>query len=292
MSYKPEPEPRRFFIYKIFHKIWKFVSGFFIQRDYLFVALKELEARAKKMPGEERNILTNFLKFGQKEVKDAMIHRTDISALNIKSSINEISKSLVEKTHTRTPIFRDNIDNIVGFIYVKDLFKIVAAKKKANIKDLIRQHLITTASTKLIDLLVIMKRRRTHIAIVVDEYGSTEGIITIEDIVEEIVGEIEDEHEESNANHDYNIVADNVVISHARVGIEEIEKSLELELKSDDEDVETIGGLVMMRSGHVPKRGEIINISENAVAEILDSSPRALKKVKITKKEPSSEDLG
>lgn len=267
----------------IVNKAWKFILGLFPKKDYLHEALKELKTRSRKMSHEEKNILTNFLKFGQKEVRDVMIHRTDLSALDIKSSVNEMTKAIVEKTHTRTPIYRDNLDNIAGFVHVKDLYKVIASKKKATIKDLMRQHLITTPSTKLIDLLVIMRRRRTHIAIVVDEYGSTEGIITIEDIVEEIVGEIEDEHEDVNAvKHDFNVVEDNVIISHARVDIEEIAKILGTELKSEDEEVDTIGGLVIMRSGHVPKRGDIVPLSENVNVEILDSNPRTLKKLKIT----------
>lgn len=274
----------------ILSKSWKVISNFFLKKDYLHEAISELKARAKKMSGEEKNLLTNFLKFRHKEVRDVMIHRTDVASLNIKSSVNEISKAIAEHTHTRTPVYRDNLDNIVGFIHVKDLFQAVVSNKKTGIKDIMRQHLITTPSTKLIDLLVIMRRRKTHIAIVVDEYGSTEGIVTIEDVVEEIVGEMEDEHDDNGSNPDFNVVEDNVIISHARVEIEEIAKVLGQELKSDDEEVDTIGGLVMMRSGHVPKRGTIVNLSENITAEVLDANPRTLKKLKITYSEPEEEE--
>lgn len=286
----PEPESKSF-IKKtaIFGNLWKKVKNIFLKKDYLTEAINELKARAKKMSGEEKNILTNFLKFGHKEVKDVMIHRTDISALNIKSSLNEITKEIVDKTFTRTPIYRDNMDNMVGFVHVKDLYKIVVSNKKATIKDIMRQHLITTPSTKLIDLLVIMRRRKTHIAIVVDEYGSTEGIVTIEDIVEEIVGEMEDEHDDNSSNPDFEVVEDKVIITHARVEVEEISNVLGQALKSDDEEVDTIGGLVMMRSGHVPKRGDIINLAENITAEVLESNPRTLKKLKITLQEPEEE---
>lgn len=274
----------------IISNLWKLITYIFPKRDYLQEALTQLKARAKKLSGEERNILTNFIKFGDKEVKDVMIHRTDVSALDIKSSMNEISKAIAEQTHTRTPIYRENLDNIVGFVHVKDLFQVVVAGKKTAIKDIMRQHLITTPSTKLIDLLVIMRRRRTHIAIVVDEYGSTEGIITIEDVVEEIVGEMEDEHDDNSSNPDFNVVEDNVIISHARVEISEIAKALGHDLKSDDEEVDTIGGLVMMRSGHVPKRGDIVNLADNIIAEVLDSNPRTIKKLKITYQVPEEDE--
>lgn len=273
----------------IISKLWKACSNVFFNKDYLHEAINELKARSKKMSGEEKNLLTNFLKFRHKEVRDVMIHRTDVASLNIKSSVNEIASDIAEHTHTRTPVYRDNLDHIVGFIHVKDLFQVVVSSKKANIKDILRQHLITTPSTKLIDLLVIMRRRKTHIAIVVDEYGSTEGIVTIEDVVEEIVGEMEDEQGDNGSNPDFNVVEDNVIISHARVDIEEIAKVLGHELKSDDEEVDTIGGLVMMRSGHVPKRGAIVNLTENITAEVLDANPRTLKKLKITYSEPEEE---
>ena len=273
----------------IISKLWKACLGFFPEKDYLQEAIKKLKTRAKKMSREEKNILTNFLKFGHKEVRDVMIHRTDVSALDIKSSMNEISKAIADNTHTRTPIYRDNLDNIVGFVHVKDLFQVVVSAKKTTIKDIMRQHLITTPSTALIDLLVIMRRRKTHIAIVVDEYGSTEGIVTIEDVVEEIVGEMEDEHDDNGSNPDFEVVEDNVVISHARVEIDEIAKVFGKELKSEDEEVDTIGGLVMMRSGDVPKRGDIINIADNITAEVLESNPRTLKKLKISYSEPEGE---
>jgi magnesium and cobalt transporter len=286
----PEPEPKTQVKKSgIVSKLWKACRRIFLDRDYLHEALKELKARAKKMSREEKNILTNFIKFGQREVRDVMIHRTDVSALNAKSSMNEISKAIASQTHTRTPIYKDNLDNIIGFVHVKDLYKVLVSSKKTTIKDIIRQHLITTPSTKLIDLLVIMRRRRTHMAIVVDEYGSTEGILTIEDVIEEIVGEMEDEHDCNGSNPDFEVVQDNVIITHARVEIEEIAKVLDIELKSEDEGVDTIGGLVMMRCGHVPKRGEIINLSENITAEVLDSNPRTLKKLKITYRELEEE---
>lgn len=258
--------------------------------DDLHLALKELKLKSQKLSKEEKNILINFLKFGNKEVKDVMIHRTDIVALPIKSSLSEISKAVAEKVHTRTPIYDDNIDKILGFVYLKDLYKIIVSNKKTSIKDIMRKHLITTPPTNLIDLLVAMKRKRTNIAVVVDEYGSTEGIITVEDIVEEIVGEIDDEHDEIvEASHDYDQISDNEIITNARVDVKVIEKALSTALKNEDENVDTIGGLVMIRSGHVPKRGEKFHITDNVEAEILSSSTRFIKRLKITKFENQDE---
>jgi CBS domain containing-hemolysin-like protein len=168
-------------------------------------------------------------------------------------------------------------------VHIKDLFNVMANEDKTTLKKIMRQPLSTTSATKLIDLLVEMRRKRTHMAIVVDEYGGTEGIVTIEDIVEEIIGEIEDEHDDTNgANHDYTVISDGVIVTHARVEIDEIEEAIGVSLKSDDEEVDTIGGLIMMRFGHVPKPGEVINLAPNIIAEVLDSNSRVIKRLKIT----------
>lgn len=275
------------FIWSHIVRLCRYYTG---KGDDLYLALRELKLKSQKLSTEEKNILINFLKFGNKRVKDYMIHRTDISALCIKSSISEISKAIAEKSHTRTPIYEENLDKILGFVYLKDLYKVVVSGKKSSIKNVMRKHLVTTPPTKLIDLLVAMKRKRTHIAVVVDEYGSTEGIITIEDIVEEIVGEIEDEHDHQvEASHDYDQISDDVIITNSRVDIRVIEKALGASLKSEDENVDTIGGLVMMRSGHVPKRGEIVHISDNIEAEILSSSARYIKRLKLIREQDSDE---
>lgn len=268
-------------------KLYKYYTG---KDDDLYLAIKELKFKSQKLSKEEKNILTNFLKFGNKEVKDYMIHRTDISALCAKSSINEINKAIAQKAHTRTPIYEENLDKILGFVHLKDLYKVVVSGQKITVKDVMRKHLVTTPPTKLIDLMVAMKRKRTHIAVVVDEYGSTEGIITVEDILEEIVGEIEDEHDEKmHASDDFDQVSDDIVITNSRVDVRIIEKALGTTLKSEDENVDTIGGLVMMRSGHVPKRGEMVHISDNAEAEILSSSARYIKRLKVIRIEDSEE---
>jgi CBS domain containing-hemolysin-like protein len=286
-----EPDPRSLnlikkliqYIWDHLSKLYKYYTG---KSDDLYLALRELKLKSQRLSREEKDILINFLKFGNKEVKDYMIHRTDISALSVKSSIGEINKAIAEKSHTRTPIYEENLDKILGFVHLKDLYKVVVSGKKSSVKDVMRKHLITTPPTNLIDLLVAMKRKRTHIAVVVDEYGSTEGIITIEDIVEEIVGEIEDEHDHQvEVSHDYDQISDDIIITNARVEVRVIEKALGASLKSEDENVDTIGGLVMMRSGHVPKRGEVIHIFENIEAEVLSSSARYIKRLKIIRGE-------
>ena len=231
---------------------------------------------------EEKNILTNFLQFGHKTVKDIIIPRSDIAAIEIKTSLDKANTTVMTYGHTRTLVYNETLDNVMGFVHIKDLFGAVAKDKDTSLKKLTRKHLVTTSSTKLIDLLVEMRRKRTHIAVVFDEYGGTEGIVTIEDIVEEIVGDIEDEHDGNSNNKDYMITDSRTIVTNARVEIEELEQAMGLALLGEDEDVETIGGLVMLRVGHVPAVGDIIKISETVSAEVLDANSRILKRLKIS----------
>lgn len=247
-----------------------------------FQVLKLLKTSAQKMSSEEKDILTNFLQFGHKTVKDVMIPRSDIGSVEIKTKLDKVNAEVIKHGHTRTVVYSETLDNVLGFVHIKDLFTVVAKDKDSSLKKLIRQHLITTSSTKLIDLLVEMRRKRTHIAIVFDEYGGTEGMVTIEDIVEEIVGEIEDEHDDNGNNKDYTVTDHNTIITSARVEIEELEKAIGLKLLQDGEDVETIGGLVMLRVGNVPAAGDIVHLSEDVVAEVLDANTRIIKRLKIS----------
>ncbi len=271
-------------------KIKNFLCGFGLftqKKEPFFEVLKQLKTSGQKMSSEEKNILTNFLKFGHKRVCDVMVPRSDIAAVNIKASLDEMCTSVIKEGHTRTIIYNDTLDNVEGFIHIKDLFDVVANDKEVSLRKLVRKPILTTSSSKLIDLLVEMRRKRTHMAIVVDEYGGTEGIVTIEDIVEEIVGEIEDEHDDkNNANHDYTIVSDRAIITNARVEISELEEVIGILLRNKDEDVDTIGGLVMTRVGHMPSIGDIIKISQNVDAEVLDANSRVIKRLKITYEKP------
>ena len=134
---------------------------------------------------------------------------------------------------------------------------------------------------KLIDLLAQMQRSRTHIAIIVDEYGGTDGLVTIEDIIEEIVGNIDDEHD-IGVDEDYKILKPGLIVTSARVEIEDLENVLGVRISHIDDEFDTIGGLVMARSGSVPEKGEVIHITDDIIAEILEATPRTIKQIKIT----------
>ena len=229
----------------------------------------------------EDQIMSSFNKFVAKTAQDVMIPRSDIVAIKDDVTIDDLNKFIIKHGHTRTLIYKGNLDNIIGFVHIKDLFKIVVESKKYALKKLMRKHIISPQSMKLLDLLAQMKIHRTHIAVVVDEYGGTDGVVTIEDIVEEIVGPIDDEHDEAVVLESYKIIKPGLVIVSARVEIEELENVLSVKLRDDNDEFDTIGGLVMAKAGNVPEKGAVISINEDITIEILDSTPKTLKQLKI-----------
>lgn len=230
----------------------------------------------------EEEILNNIDSFSEKTVEDVMIPRSDIIAVKQDVTMHELSELIIKHAHTRTLIYKENLDNIIGFVNIKDLFEVVIHAKKFNLKKIMRKHLISTHSMRLVDLLSQMQASRTHIAVVVDEYGGTDGIITIEDIIEEIVGRISDEHDlEQEVSH-FEILRPGLIIANARLEVEELEAITGLELKNSDDEFDTIGGLIMAKTGSVPIKGSVVEIDETMAIEIIDSTSRRIKKVKIT----------
>lgn len=229
-----------------------------------------------------REIVSNIQDFAEKTVEDVMIPRSDIASISVDSKLEDLCKAILDHRHTRTLVYKGSLDNIVGFIHIKDLFEVIANSKKTSLKKLIRKHIISPHSMKLIDLLAQMQMNRTHIAVVVDEYGGTDGLVTIEDIIEEIVGRIDDEHDIEADEDSYKIVRPGVIVASARVEIEALEKVLGIKLRHEDEEIDTIGGLVMAISGCVPEKGEVVVINQDVAVEIIESTPRTIKQIKIT----------
>jgi CBS domain containing-hemolysin-like protein len=226
-------------------------------------------------------IIQNFESFAEKTVEDIMIPRSDIIAVSCEASLEDISKTIIKYGHTRTLVYKENLDNVIGFLHIKDLFEVIAKSKKYNLKKLMRKHIVSPHSMTLIDLLKQMQIHRTHIAVVVDEYGGTDGIVTIEDVIEAIIGRINDEHDESLDGENIEIIKPGVMIVNARVEIEELEKILGVSLRKEEGEFDTIGGLVLAKIGTVPEKGEVIAITEEVTIEILDSTPRAIKQLKV-----------
>lgn len=250
-------------------------------------AIKNLNSRFNDISSKEKSILSNFMSFCDKTAEDVMIPRSDIFAISSTTDIGELNEKLLGRSHTRTLVYEDNLDNIIGFIHIKDLFKDMVSKRTFDAKKIMRHPIVAAPSMKLIDLLTEMQRTRTHIAIVVDEYGGTDGIATIEDIIEALVGKIEDEHDAKDDPKYKIIKTGREVIADARMEIEEIENLLNIRIKDEDDECDTIGGLILGRIGHVPQKGTTIPISDSLSAHVLESGPRNLKKIRLIVSDPS-----
>lgn len=244
--------------------------------------IEEIKHVSSSLTNEEKEIFNNFLMFGSKIVSKVMVPRSDICAIPSNATNEDLIKTVLENGHTRTLIFEDSLDNIIGFVHIKDLFKAIANKNKSHFKKLMRKHIIAAPSMKLVDLLAEMQKKKTHIAVVLDEYGGTDGIVTIEDLLEGIVGKIEDEHDsDTNDLENYKLINPKTILCNARVNVEEVENILKIKLRRNEEDFETIGGLILARAGYFPKSGAKLRISDNIFAEILESSARNIKTLKL-----------
>ncbi len=230
---------------------------------------------------QERFLIGNILKVHDRNAADVMVPRVDIVALDVEQPFAEIVKCMVERGHSRVPVYRESLDDVIGFVHVKDVLAPVADRRPGKLSRLLRKVLFVAPSVPILDLLVQMRQARTHIAMVVDEFGGIDGLVTIEDLIEEIVGEIEDEHDVAEAptlieRPDGSIIAD------ARLPIEALEEHHGTRLRPEgDEEVDTLGGLVFKLAGRVPKRGEIIAHPDGIEFEVLDADPRRVKRLRV-----------
>ena len=207
--------------------------------------------------------------------------RADIFAVSLNDSFDDIIQQMSAANHSRVPVYRDTLDDAVGIIHIKDLFAHLPAGNNPPIDQLLRPALFISPAIRLLDLLHEMRLRRRHLALVVDEFGGVDGLITIEDLVEQIVGEIEDEHDKTTTPR-FEIKDDGTAIADARLQVEDLEAMVG-ELLDDDErdEVDTVGGLVFALAGRVPSRGEVVRHRTGIQFEILDGDPRRITLLKI-----------
>ncbi|MCB9991780.1 MAG: HlyC/CorC family transporter [Rhodospirillales bacterium] len=229
----------------------------------------------------EKLLLSNILKLEDDRVTDVMIPRADIFAIDMNTSQEELLSQLSEKQHSRIPVYRDTMDNVIGFIHIKDILGALANGATVEIQNIVRDVPIVSPSMHVLDLLLMMKQMRKHMAMVVDEFGGIDGLVTINDIIESIVGDIEDEYDQHEdpqlvENKDGSITAD------ARYDIDEFEEVYgEILTEEERDDAETLGGLVFSIAGRVPARGEIITHDSGMIFEIIDADPRRVNRVLI-----------
>jgi CBS domain containing-hemolysin-like protein len=234
------------------------------------------------LSAHERVLIGNILKVHNRTAADVMVPRIDIVALDIETSFPEVVKCMVEQGHSRVPVFRETLDDVIGFIHVKDVLGPVADRQPTKLSPILRKVLFVAPSLPTLDLLVQMRQARTHIAMVVDEFGGIDGLVTIEDLIEEIVGEIEDEHDVADGPS-LTERADGTLIVDARTPIEVLEERQGTRLRptAEQEEVDTLGGLVSSLAGRVPKRGEVIAHPSGIEFEVLDADPRRIKRLRV-----------
>ena len=241
-----------------------------------------------QMDTEERTLLLNLVKFGDLKVGDVMIPRADIIALDRKSKITDVIDIFQREFHSRIPIYRDALDHVIGMVHIKDLLKYWGKAEQFRLDDIVREVMFVPPSMPVADLLLNMRTRRLHMALVIDEYGGTDGLVTIEDLVESIVGDIEDEHDEDEAELIVEVSADVLEVD-GRAASVDVEAKLHVDLlpAEQDEDVETIAGVVASLAGRVPQRGEVISHPHGVEFQVLQADARRIRRLRITKVPPA-----
>ena len=229
----------------------------------------------------ERTLLRNVLDLRDITAWDVMVPRADITAIDIKTPIPELVSEMVKMAHSRLPVYRNTLDDVVGMVHIKDVLAQLNSAKKMVLSDLVRKVLFVSPSIRALDLLQEMRMTRLHLALVVDEFGGIDGLITIEDLVEEIVGEIIDEHDVEEGPKIIN-QSDGTAVANARATVEELEELFGPVLNAEEkEEAETLAGLIYSITGRIAKRGEIIRHGTGLEFEVLEADPRRLKTVRV-----------
>ncbi len=232
-------------------------------------------------PGEKL-ILLNVLKLGEVRVGDVMVPRADIVAVSEDIRLPELIKMFRDGVHSRLPVHRASLDDVLGFVHIKDVLEFWDRAKPFALRRVVREILFVPASMLVVDLLLKMRLTRVHLAIVVDEYGGSDGLVSIEDLVEEIVGEIEGEHARVQGPM-FTVKADGSILAQGRAPVSDLEERLGVALvpEEHEEEIESVGGLLVSLAGRVPMRGELIAHPTGLEFEVLDSDPRRVKRVRI-----------
>ena len=250
----------------------------------LRASLEELIEEHEEQPvdAQERAILENILKLHELTAADVMVPRVDIIALEAETPIDAVAKSFVEQGHSRMPVYRETLDDVIGMVHIKDVLPYAVDGKPVTLARIVRKVLFVAPSMPILDLLLQMRLTRIHLALVVDEFGGVDGLVTIEDAIEEIVGEIEDEHDPADLPQ-WIERPDGSVIVEARMPMAALEERTGLRLLPPgmEEGVNTLGGLVTALAGRVPARGEVIKHPLGFEIEVLEADPRRIKRLRL-----------
>lgn len=265
--------------------IWQRIAGIFHSSKNSAEAVEQAIIEAEEdgdLLADEKSMLLRVLGLDELTVQDVMTPRTDFACASADSSLSEVVHVIVESGHSRIPIFKDNRDNIVGIAYAKDMIKYWddESMRHSSITKVMREPFFVPETKKVLDLLQEFRSRKNHLAVSLDEYGGTSGLVSIEDVIEEIVGDIEDEHDTPRENDIKVLDAKHTVVS-GRTMLEDIEAKMGISLVS--EDVDTIGGYLCQVAGRVPKVDDSFEI-EGMLFKVLSADARQVLSISI---EPS-----
>jgi len=251
-------------------------------RDALEELIEEREDGEAPIDDNERLLLGNILHLRDVTASDLMVPRADIVAVESRTEFADLPNLFTRCGHSRVPVYRKTLDDVVGMVHIKDVMAAARQEKPVALMRLVRRVLFVAPSMRALDLLLEMRLKRTHMALVVDEYGGIDGLVTIEDVVEEIVGEIQDEHDRQT-EPDMVVQPDGLIIADARTPVEEFEAVVGPVLTEEErEDIDTLGGLVSSIAGRVPSRGELITHPSGCLEfEVVEADPRRLRRVRV-----------
>jgi magnesium and cobalt transporter len=231
---------------------------------------------------QERALIANVLRLRGTTADDVMIPRADIIAMRLDTTLDDALAQIRREGHSRLPVFRDQLDDIAGMVHIKDVFSWVGDPKSFSIEAILRKPLMVAPQIPVLDLLLQMRQAHIHLALVVDEYGGIDGLVTIEDLVETIVGDIADEHDEDQKPM-VTERGDGSLDLDGRLPVDEFEGRVGHVLTDEEReaDIDTVGGLVFTLAGRVPARGEVIGHPSGLEFRVLEADPRRIRRVRV-----------
>jgi CBS domain containing-hemolysin-like protein len=262
-------------------------------RDQIEEAIDEAEeghgrAAAGDLSSSERQMLRNLLNFGDQTAGDICVTRGDIFAVRSTVDFDELVRAFADAGHSRLPVYGDSLDEVIGMIHIKDVFMAsVDPARDRSIQSLMREPLFVPESMGVIDLLTQMRVGHVHLAIVVDEFGCTEGHVTIEDVVEEIVCDFEDEHDEAEAGM-LTLLDEGLWEADARLELGELQSTVDSRLSAEDDEVDTVGGLTFLLAGRILPPGESVSHPSGWRLESVDADSKRIKRVRLHAPDNSS----
>lgn len=289
-------------------RIWQRLKTMFFGRDHEPTLREQLEEAIAEheedsddhdqsdndgdLTAVERTMLRNLLHFSEHRVDDVMVPRSDIVAIDESAGFADCIAAFAEHGHSRLPVYRETLDSIIGMIHIKDVFAVLASGEQPpeSLEAFIRQPRFVPQNMSVLALLDEMRRTRTHLAIVLDEYSGTEGLVTIEDLVEEIVGEIEDEHDEEPEAM-FTQLSPVIWEADARAELDDLAEAIDAKLSEVEEDVDTLGGLAFVIAGQVPDVGQMLTHEASGwKLEILEADEKRVTRIRLFAPSPDTDE--